>query len=91
MSSADNRFSFQRFISIIKKEFIQVKRDPISLRLPFIMPVVMMLLFGYAVNTEVDKIPTAVYDQSNTEESRAFLDKFTESDYFMVYETVPSL
>ncbi|EMS69127.1 ABC transporter permease [Ruminiclostridium cellobioparum] len=90
MSSADNRFSFQRFISIIKKEFIQVKRDPISLRLPFIMPVVMMLLFGYAVNTEVDKIPTAVYDQSNTEESRAFLDKFTESDYFMVYETVQS-
>jgi ABC-2 type transport system permease protein len=90
MSNTGSRFSFQRFISIIKKEFIQVKRDPISLRLPFIMPVVMMLLFGYAVNTEVDKIPTAVYDQSNSEESRAFLDKFTESDYFTVYETVQS-
>ncbi len=81
-------FSFKRFISIIKKEFIQVKRDPISLRLPFVMPIVMMLLFGYAVNTEVDRIPTAVYDQSNSGESKAFLDKFTESEYFIVSETV---
>ncbi len=83
-------FSFKRFMSIIRKEFIQVRRDPISLRLPFIMPIVMMLLFGYAVNTEVDKIPTAVYDQSKTEESRAYLDKFTESDYFVISENVDS-
>lgn len=81
-------FSFKRFISIIKKEFIQVKRDPISLRLPFVMPIVMMLLFGYAVNTEVDRIPTAVYDQSNSGESKAFLDNFTESEYFIVSEIV---
>lgn len=85
-----SRFSFKRFMSIVKKEFIQVKRDPISLRLPFIMPVVMMLLFGYAVNTEVDKIPTAVYDQSKTEESRAYLDKFTESGYFVIEENTGS-
>ncbi len=84
------RFSYRRFVSIIKKEFIQVKRDPISLKLPFIMPIVMMLLFGYAVNTEVDKIPTAVYDQSNSEESKTFLDKFTESDYFVIHDTVHS-
>jgi len=83
-------FSYKRFISIIKKEFIQVRRDPISLKLPFIMPVVMMLLFGYAINTEVDKIPTAVYDLSKSEESKTFLDKFTESDYFVIYETVQS-
>ncbi len=84
------RFSYKRFVSIIKKEFIQVKRDPISLKLPFIMPIVMMLLFGYAVNTEVDKIPTAVYDLSKSEESKTFLDKFTESDYFVIHETVQS-
>jgi ABC-2 type transport system permease protein len=52
------------------------------------MPIVMMLLFGYAVNTEVDQIPTAVYDQSNSEESKAFLDKFTESEYFVISDTV---
>lgn len=83
-------FSFKRFWSIIKKEFIQMRRDPISLKLPFIMPVVMMLLFGYAVNTEVDKIPTAVYDLSSSEESRSFLEQFTVSDYFVIYENVKS-
>ncbi len=75
-------FSLQRFFTIIKKEFIQVKRDPISLRLPFAMPIIMMLLFGYAVNTEVDRIRTAVFDQSKTQESREYIDKFTASNYF---------
>lgn len=67
-----------------------MRRDPISLKLPFIMPVVMMLLFGYAVNTEVDKIPTAVYDLSSSEESRSFLEQFTVSDYFVIYENAKS-
>lgn len=81
----NNRFfSFKRFKSIIKKEFIQVKRDPISLRLPFVMPIVMMLLFGYAVNTEVDRIKTAVFDLSNTSQSREYIEKFVTSDYFSI-------
>ena len=83
-------FSFQRFLSIIKKEFIQVKRDPISLRLPFAMPIMMMLLFGYAVNTEVDRIPTAVFDQCKTMESREYIDKFVVSDYFDIQYNVTS-
>lgn len=83
-------FSFNRFLTIIKKEFIQVKRDPISLRLPFAMPIIMMLLFGYAVNTEVDKIPTAVFDQSMTQESREYIDKFTGSNYFEVVQYISS-
>ncbi len=91
MSKTKHHFSFKRLASVIKKEFIQVKRDPISLRLPFIMPIVMMLLFGYAVNTEVDHIPTAIYDKSNSIESKAFIDKFIESDYFVIYDEVESL
>ncbi len=77
-------FSLQRFITIIKKEFIQIKRDPISLRLPIAMPIVMMLLFGYAVNTEVEKISTAVFDQNKTSESREYVEKFVASNYFDV-------
>lgn len=84
------RFSMKRFISIIKKEFIQIKRDPISLKLPFIMPVVMMLLFGYAVNTQVDNIPTAVFDQNQTKDSRDLIDKFFDSKYFIADQTVKS-
>lgn len=83
-------FSFSRFLTIVRKEFIQVKRDPISLRLPFAMPIVMMLLFGYAVNTEVDRIPTAVFDQSLTLESREYIDKFVVSDYFEIVGRVSS-
>lgn len=83
-------FSFKRFWAIVKKEFIQVKRDPISLRIPFAMPILMMLLFGYAVSTEVEKIPTAVFDQSKTQESREYIEKFTASDYFVIQYNVSS-
>lgn len=86
----NNIFSFKRFLTIVKKEFIQVKRDPISLRLPFAMPIIMMLLFGYAVNTEVDKIPTAVFDQSMTRESREYIDKFAASNYFEIVGCISS-
>lgn len=84
------RFSFKRFKAIIIKEFIQVKRDPISLRLPFAMPIVMMLLFGYAVNTDVDSIPTAIFDQCKTQDSREYINKFTASNYFNIVEDVQS-
>lgn len=83
-------FSLQRFLTVIKKEFIQVKRDPVSLKLPIAMPVIMMLLFGYAVNTEVDKIKTAVFDQSKTQESREYIDKFTASGYYDIWYYVAS-
>ena len=83
-------FSFRRFNAIIRKELIQIKRDPISLRIPILMPVFMMFLFGYAVNTEVDHIKTAVLDMSRTEESRAYIEKFVVSDYFTVVENVES-
>lgn len=78
------RFDWQRFLAIVKKEFIQVKRDPVSLRLPIVFPIVMMLLFGYAVKMEVDNIPSVVLDQSRTVESRAYIDAFKASNYFVV-------
>jgi ABC-2 type transport system permease protein len=84
------RFSLKRFLTIVRKEFIQVRRDPISLRLPIAMPVVMMLLFGYAVNTEVDKITTVVFDRSMTQESREYIDLFPSSGSFEVVGYVSS-
>lgn len=83
-------FSLKRFMTIVKKEFIQVRRDPISLRLPFAMPIIMMLLFGYAVNTEVERIPTVIFDQSMTQESRVYLDRFTASGSFHIVGYVSS-
>ncbi len=77
-------FSWKRFAAIVKKEFIQVKRDRISMVMPFMMPIVMMFLFGYAVNTEVDEVPTAVLDLNRTAESRAFIEHFAASGYFRI-------
>ncbi len=77
-------FSWKRFKAIVKKEFIQAKRDRISLVMPIMMPIVMMFLFGYAVNTEVDKVPTIVLDMNRTAESRAFVEHFAASGYFLI-------
>jgi ABC-2 type transport system permease protein len=81
-------FSLKRFKAIIKKEFIQVKRDRLSLAIPIMMPIVMMLLFGYAVNTDVKNISTAVFDQSKTEDSSKFIEAFSNSKYFIINENV---
>lgn len=75
--------NIQRFLAIMKKEFIQVMRDKFSLRLPIVMPIMMLILFGYAVKPEVDNIPMAVFDQSKTQESREYIDKFKASSYFV--------
>ncbi len=82
------KFNFNRFKTIIIKEFIQVRRDPISLRIPILMPVIMMFLFGYAVKTEVENIPTIVFDKSKTQISRDYIDSFTSSNYFYVKYSV---
>jgi ABC-2 type transport system permease protein len=75
--------NWQRFVSIVKKEFIQVARDKFSLRMPIIMPLMMLILFGYAVKPDVDHITIAVFDQSRTQESRAYVKKFEVSNYFV--------
>lgn len=82
MFNFPNLFNLRRFFAIIKKEFIQVRRDPISLRIPIAMPIVMMFLFGYAVNTEVEHIKTAVLDMSKSVQSREYAKRFVVSDYF---------
>ncbi|SFE64518.1 ABC-2 type transport system permease protein [Thermoanaerobacter thermohydrosulfuricus] len=71
-----------RLFAIIKKEIIHIKRDRISLVISFIMPITMLLLFGYAVATEVDHIPMAVFDQSKTYESRNYIEAYKNSLYF---------
>lgn len=83
-------FNFQRFLSIIKKEFIQIGRDKFSMRAPIGMTIMMMVLFGYAVNTEVDHITTAVFDQSKSQQSREYIDQFESTGYFVSKYSVSS-
>lgn len=76
--------SFQRLITIIKKEFIHIKRDKVSLIIAVAMPLIFILIFGYAVNTDVGSIDIAVFDMDKTLESRDFINKFSNSNYFKI-------
>lgn len=71
-----------RILSVLKKEFLQMRRDRMTLALIFMIPLVQLLLFGYAIQTEVKHIPTAVFDQSLSASSRDMLASFTASGYF---------
>jgi ABC-2 type transport system permease protein len=75
----------KRLLTIAKKEFIHIKRDKASLGIAVIMPIVMLLLFGFAVNTDVSNVNLVVYDGSKTVESREIVNSFTNSYYFKLY------
>ncbi len=71
-----------RLLSLIRKEFIQIARDPRTLVLTFIFPIMMLLLLGYAATNDVRNIPLAVYDQDKSDASRMLLDAYRAADYF---------
>ncbi len=73
---------FGRLQALVKKEFIQVLRDRITLAIIIFMPVAQLLIFGFAINTDVKHLATAVLDRSRTQESREMITSFTSSNYF---------
>lgn len=75
------RFSWTRFIAVLKKEFIHIRRDRASLVMAVAMPIGMLLLFGYAVNTDVEHLPAVVWDQSQTSDSRDFITSVRNTQY----------
>jgi ABC-2 type transport system permease protein len=74
----------RRLMSIVRKEFFHILRDPRTLGVLFLMPVMMVLLYGFALNMDIDNLALAVDDRDNSPESRAFLRAFTGSSYFRV-------
>jgi ABC-2 type transport system permease protein len=78
----------RRLLTITKKEFIHIKRDKPSLIISFLMPITMLLIFGFAVNTDVNSVDIAVFDGSKTELSRELISSFSNSYYFEKYALV---
>lgn len=78
--------SGRRTRAIARKEFLHILRDPRSLALALAMPVIMLLLFGYALSLDVDQIPTIVYDRDRTPESRELIRQFSGSRYFHIVQ-----
>jgi len=71
---------------MLVKEFIQALRDPRMRAILFVMPVVQLIVFGYAVTTDVQRVPTAVYDLDRSVASRDLVSRFAGSKYFDVVE-----
>jgi ABC-2 type transport system permease protein len=75
----------------MKKEFIEIWRDRRSLAFVLTMPVLMLLLYGYGISSDVKRVPLAVYDRDGQPPARELVRRFTSTDYFVVTAQVGSL
>jgi ABC-2 type transport system permease protein len=73
---------FKRTLAITRKEIIHIIRDPRSLSIMFLMPVIQLILLGYAATTDVEHLPTAVLDQDQSVQSRELIEAYRASNYF---------
>lgn len=76
--------SFRRFRAIFRKEAIHIVRDWLSLTMALAVPVLLLVLFGYALSLDVDRIPTIVHDHDRTHASRELIERLRGSRYFTV-------
>ncbi len=77
-------------LPIIRKEFIHIIRDPRTLAVMFVMPLLQLILLGYAATSDVRNVPLAVYDQSRTPQSRRLVEAFVASGQFAVTQVATS-
>lgn len=71
-----------RLRALLLKEFIQMRRDRLTFGMMIGIPIFQLLLFGFAINTDVKHLPTVVFDQSFSAEGRDLIDSFSASGYF---------
>jgi ABC-2 type transport system permease protein len=83
--------SLIHLIGMIRKEFIQIRRDRRLFPIIVIAPVIQLFLFGYAVSLDIKDIPTVVMDERNDNYSREVLLSLTSSDYFIIEKVVNNL
>lgn len=79
-----------RLASIIRKEFIQIWRDPRTLALVLVIPILQLFLLGYAATNDVRNVPLVVYDQDRGLAARELLDAYRAADYFRIAYDVDS-
>jgi len=77
-----------RFWPMFRKEFIQMRRDRLTLSIMTVLPVVQLLLFGYSIQTDVRHLPTVVLDESRTPESRDLVAAFVNTGNFRLVRAV---
>lgn len=80
----------RRTLAITRKEIIHIIRDPRTLSIMFLMPVMQLILFGYTATTDIEHLATAVLDQDHTVQSRELVDAYLASNYFDIQYYVRS-
>ncbi|NOQ40449.1 MAG: ABC transporter permease [Anaerolineales bacterium] len=80
----------QRLISLIRKEFIQIIRDPRTMGLIIFISIIQLFLLGYSATSDVRNIPLVVFDQDRSPASRELLDAYRAADYFSLTYNVDS-
>ena len=79
---------FKRLRALVIKEFIQMRRDRLTLAMMLLLPLVQLAVFGFAINTDVKHVPMVVIDRSLSRQSRELIQAFTNSEYFDLVATV---
>jgi ABC-2 type transport system permease protein len=74
--------SVRSIVAVLKKEMIELSRDPVTIGVAVLMPLLMLFLFGYAISLDVNDIDYGVWDLDRTPASRALSESFAESGYF---------
>ena len=77
-------------IAFVRKEFIHIFRDKRTMMILLLMPIVLIVLFGYAITTEVKRVPIAILDQSRDEVTQKMISHFAASEYFELYKMIDS-
>jgi ABC-2 type transport system permease protein len=83
-------FNFARFVAIIRKEFIQLRRDRLTFAMLFGIPIIQLILFGFAINTDPKNLPVAVLASDNSPFARRFIHAMENSGYFRIVDHVES-
>ena len=80
-----------RLLHIVRKEFLELRRDPRLFGIVIVAPILQLTMLGYAATTDVRDVPMVVVDEDRTAASRALVSRFEASDNFVVVDTVSSM
>ncbi len=83
-------FSLRRFLAIVAKEFVQMRRDRVTFAIMIGIPIVQMVVFGYAINSDPKHLPTAIRSADHSAFSRTLVCALQNSGYFRIVKNVTS-
>ena len=89
-SRSSGGFSWRRWWAMVGKEFLQLRRDRITFAMIVGIPIIQLILFGYAINADPKHMPTAILAYDSSEFTRSFIAAMAVSDYFEIVGELPS-